>query len=72
MSNLDQVERKLKIGQKCCLECTLRWGDKHELHTELIHVSPGEVAGIKSATIHFEGELCLWLATNRNWRPSTC
>lgn len=46
------------------LRMYLRWGDKHELRTELIHVSPGEVAGIKGATIYFEGEYAYgWLRT---------
>jgi peptide chain release factor 2 len=46
------------------LRMYLRWGDKHGLKTELIHVSPGEVAGIKSATIHFEGSYSYgWLRT---------
>ncbi|HCO59462.1 MAG TPA: peptide chain release factor 2, partial [Porticoccaceae bacterium] len=40
----------------------LRWGDARGFDTELIEVSPGEVAGIKSATIHFKGEYAFgWL-----------
>lgn len=46
------------------LRMYLRWGDKHGLKTELIHVSPGEVAGIKSATIYFTGDYAYgWLRT---------
>jgi peptide chain release factor 2 len=46
------------------LRMYLRWGDKHGLKTELVHVSPGEIAGIKSATIHFEGNYSYgWLRT---------
>lgn len=46
------------------LRMYLRWGDKHGLKTELIQVSPGEVAGIKSATIFFEGNYAYgWLRT---------
>ena len=42
----------------------LRWGEAHGFRTELIEVSAGEVAGIKSATIHFEGEYAYgWLRT---------
>jgi peptide chain release factor 2 len=42
----------------------LRWGDQHGLGTEVIDSSPGEVAGIKSATIRFEGEYAYgWLRT---------
>ena len=40
----------------------LRWGDKHNYKVKLIEVSAGDVAGIKSATIHFEGEYAFgWL-----------
>lgn len=46
------------------LRMYLRWGDKHGIKTELIHVSPGEVAGIKGATIFFEGDYAYgWLRT---------
>ena len=42
----------------------LRWGERRGFNTELIEVSPGEVAGIKSATIKFEGEYAYgWLRT---------
>jgi peptide chain release factor 2 len=42
----------------------LRWGDQHGFATEIIDSSPGEVAGIKSATIRFEGEHAYgWLRT---------
>ena len=33
----------------------LKWGEAKSFNTEVIEVSPGEVAGIKSATIKFEG-----------------
>jgi len=46
------------------LRMYLRWGEKHNFRTELIEVSPGEVAGIKSATIKFEGDYAFgWLRT---------
>jgi len=46
------------------LRMYLRWGENHEFKAELIEVSPGEVAGIKSATIRFEGEYSFgWLRT---------
>jgi peptide chain release factor 2 len=46
------------------LRMYLRWGERHEFKTELIEVSPGEVAGIKSATIKFEGPYAYgWLRT---------
>ena len=46
------------------LRMYLRWGEQHGFKTELIEVSPGEVAGIKSATIRFEGEYAYgWLRT---------
>lgn len=46
------------------LRMYLRWGEGHGFNTELIEVSEGEVAGIKSATIKFEGEYAYgWLRT---------
>jgi len=46
------------------LRMYLRWGEAHEFKTELVEVSPGEVAGIKSATLYFEGEFAFgWLRT---------
>jgi len=46
------------------LRMYLRWGERREFKTELIEVSPGEVAGIKSATIKFEGAYASgWLRT---------
>ena len=46
------------------LRMYLRWGEEHGLKTELIEVSDGDVAGIKSATIRFEGEYAFgWLRT---------
>ena len=42
----------------------LRWGERRGFVTELIEMSPGEVAGIKGATIRFEGEYAYgWLRT---------
>ncbi|WP_031433237.1 peptide chain release factor 2 [Methylomarinum vadi] len=42
----------------------LRWGERKGFKTELIEESPGDVAGIKSATIKFEGEYAFgWLRT---------
>jgi len=38
------------------LRMYLRWGESHDFDTELIEVSPGDVAGIKSATIRFAGD----------------
>jgi peptide chain release factor 2 len=46
------------------LRMYLRWGEQKGFHTELIEASGGEVAGIKSATIKFEGEYAFgWLRT---------
>lgn len=46
------------------LRMFLRWGEQHGFETELIECSPGEVAGIKSATIYFKGEYAFgWLRT---------
>lgn len=38
------------------LRMYLRWGEAQGFKVELVEASEGEVAGIKSATIHFEGE----------------
>ncbi|WP_457668653.1 peptide chain release factor 2 [Thiolapillus sp.] len=46
------------------LRMYLRWGEAHGFKTELMEVSPGEVAGIKSASIRFEGPYAYgWLRT---------
>ncbi len=46
------------------LRMYLRWGEAHGFKTELIELSDGDVAGIKSATIRFEGEYAFgWLRT---------
>lgn len=46
------------------LRMYLRWGERHGFKTELMEVSAGEVAGIKSATIKFEGPYAYgWLRT---------
>jgi len=46
------------------LRMFLRWGERQGFKTELIEVSPGDVAGIKSATIQFSGEYAYgWLRT---------
>ncbi len=42
----------------------LRWGERKGFKTELIEESSGDVAGIKSATIKFDGEYAFgWLRT---------
>ena len=44
------------------LRMYLRWGDKHNFKVKLMEVSAGDVAGIKSATIHFDGDYAFgWL-----------
>ena len=46
------------------LRMYLRWGEQRGFKTELIEVSAGEVAGIKSATVRYEGEYAFgWLRT---------
>ena len=46
------------------LRMYLRWGDKHGFTTTLMEASPGEVAGIKSATVEFKGAYAYgWLRT---------
>ena len=46
------------------LRMYLRWGERRGFKTELIEVSPGDVAGIKSATVRIAGEYAFgWLRT---------
>jgi peptide chain release factor 2 len=46
------------------LRMYLRWSERHGFKTEMIEVSPGEVAGIKSATIKVDGDYAFgWLRT---------
>lgn len=46
------------------LRMYLRWGERRGFKTEIIELSAGEVAGIKSATIKFEGPYAFgWLRT---------
>jgi peptide chain release factor 2 len=46
------------------LRMYLRWGEKHGFKCELLEVSAGEVAGIKSATVKFSGPFAYgWLRT---------
>lgn len=46
------------------LRMYLRWGEQKGFKTEVIELSPGDVAGIKGASIQFEGEYAFgWLRT---------
>ena len=46
------------------LRMYLRWGEQRGFKTELIEVSPGEVAGVKSATVRYVGDYAYgWLRT---------
>jgi peptide chain release factor 2 len=46
------------------LRMYLRWGEHRGFKTEIIEASAGEVAGIKSATVRFEGDYAFgWLRT---------
>ena len=46
------------------LRMYLRWGEQRGFTTELIEVSPAEVAGIKSATVRYAGDYAYgWLRT---------
>ena len=46
------------------LRMYLRWGERRGFKTELMEVSGGDVAGIKSATIRFDGDYAYgWLRT---------
>ena len=49
---------------KMLLRMYLRWGERKGFQTELIEISAGDVAGIKSATIEFKGDYAFgWLRT---------
>jgi peptide chain release factor 2 len=46
------------------LRMYLRWAESHGFKTEIMEVSDGDVAGIKGATIHIDGEHAFgWLRT---------
>ena len=46
------------------LRMYLRWGEAKGFKVDLIEASPGDVAGIKSATVSFQGEYAYgWLRT---------
>ena len=46
------------------LRMYLRWAEAHDFRAEVIEASAGEVAGIKSATVHVVGEYAYgWLRT---------
>ena len=46
------------------LRMYLRWGERKGFDVELMEASAGEVAGIKSATVHLKGEYAFgWLRT---------
>jgi peptide chain release factor 2 len=46
------------------LRMYLRWAERRGWDTEIIEASPGEVAGIKSATVHIKGEYAFgWCRT---------
>ncbi len=46
------------------LRMYLRWGERRGFVTELMEVTPGDVAGIKGATIRYQGEYAFgWLRT---------
>lgn len=46
------------------LRMYLRWGDQHGFKAEVLEISQGDVAGIKGATVRYEGEYAYgWLRT---------
>jgi peptide chain release factor 2 len=46
------------------LRMYLRWGESHQFKTTIMEISSGEVAGVKGATIRFEGPYAYgWLRT---------
>lgn len=46
------------------LRMYLRWGERHGFKTELLEITHGEVAGIKSASVYYKGDYAYgWLRT---------
>lgn len=46
------------------LRMYLRWGERRGFKAEIVELQDGEVAGVKSATVHFQGEYAYgWLRT---------
>ncbi len=45
-----------------------RWAEEHGFKIEYLEETPGEEAGIKSATIQISGPQCLWLAEDGSGR----
>ena len=46
------------------LRMYLRWAESHGFKTDVLELSDGEVAGVKSATVHIQGEYAYgWLRT---------
>jgi len=46
------------------LRMYLRWGEKHGFKTEIVELSPADIAGIKGATVRFSGDHAFgWLRT---------
>jgi len=46
------------------LRMYLKWSEKRGFHTEIIELSPGEIAGIKGATVQISGDYAFgWLRT---------
>lgn len=46
------------------LRMYLRWAESHDFKAEILEVSAGDVAGIKSATVHVQGDYAYgWLRT---------
>lgn len=46
------------------LRMYLRWAEQHHFKTDVIEISPGDIAGIKSATISIQGDYVFgWLRT---------
>ena len=42
----------------------LRWMENREFKSEILDLSEGEEAGIKSVTIAVDGQICLWLSSS--------
>ena len=53
------------------LRMYLKWAEQSGFDADLIEASPGEVAGIKSATVHIRGDNAFgWLRTETGCAPA--
>ena len=64
-----RAARTPRTGPRCCCACTCAGPSDRGFQTELIEASPGEEAGLKSATVTVKGENAYGIAEGRARRP---